>query len=461
MCPYQSSFAPRVDLERARWTELPRGNGTSAFDLDGRVDRRRRASAASSPRSATAVRRAHPRAADLPGLRQRRAGSVCRRSPAAAGPRASGTALLEAARDLQRTDRRRPAWHFVGDPSRTAMSCWQPTVQTWVWNGSGSACIPRHHHRSTAARPPRTTPRLVRWCFSAATAQRRAQPASTTRPGRGTAPTGLSAGAPPAERDVPDSVAGERSSRVAVQADSRRRSHRSVRPSHSRRRTATASAGSAPAPREAPAAASPAAGSRLPEQPQWLQMGDLDDVRIERLEDHDDAQVRAMLVDLALAEQRHFDHPEETPDQLSARLTTSPRFTGENHILVARARRRRCDRALLGRALRSRDGARGRGRRAVRPARGPGPGCRAPAHGGGDGRSSASREVTFACVWTRGDNQAALAAYLSGRIRTDRADRADLAPARLASGRDNSRSMTLSRGRRRSRRDACQARPER
>ena len=57
-----------------------------------------------------------------------------------------------------------------------------------------------------------------------------------------------------------------------------------------------------------------------------------------------------------------------------------------------------------------------------------------------------SREVTFACVWTRGDNPAALAAYAGRRIRADRADRAHLAAARLTSrGRDNSRSMTLSR----------------
>ena len=66
-------------------------------------------------------------------------------------------------------------------------------------------------------------------------------------------------------------------------------------------------------------------------------MADLDDVRIETLEDHQDAQVRAMLVDLAVAEQRHYDHPEESPQQLSARLTTAPRFSGENHILVARS----------------------------------------------------------------------------------------------------------------------------
>ena len=66
-------------------------------------------------------------------------------------------------------------------------------------------------------------------------------------------------------------------------------------------------------------------------------MGDDDDVRIEVLGDREDAQVRGMLVDLALAEQRHFDHPPETTDQLSARLATAPRFTGENHLLVARS----------------------------------------------------------------------------------------------------------------------------
>ena len=65
-------------------------------------------------------------------------------------------------------------------------------------------------------------------------------------------------------------------------------------------------------------------------------MGEVDEVRIETLDDHEDAQVRAMLVDLALAEQQHFDHPEETSEQLNARLSTSPTFSGENHILVAR-----------------------------------------------------------------------------------------------------------------------------
>lgn len=66
-------------------------------------------------------------------------------------------------------------------------------------------------------------------------------------------------------------------------------------------------------------------------------MGDLDGLRIEILEEHEDAEVRAMLVDLALGEQKHFDHPIESPEQLTERLRPSPHFTGDNHILVARA----------------------------------------------------------------------------------------------------------------------------
>ena len=141
-------------------------------------------------------------------------------------------------------------------------------------------------------------------------------------------------------------------------------------------------------------------------------MGDVDDVRIETLEDHQDAQVRAMLVDLALAEQRHYDHPEETSKQLSTRLTTSPRFTGENHILVARTPGGDiiglCWIVLFD----------------------PGTGLEAEIaelyvspHGRGQGVAHRlmaeamqlirGREVTFACVWTRGANHAALAAYIA------------------------------------------------
>jgi GNAT superfamily N-acetyltransferase len=141
-------------------------------------------------------------------------------------------------------------------------------------------------------------------------------------------------------------------------------------------------------------------------------MADLDDVRIETLEDHQDAQVRAMLVDLAVAEQRHYDHPEESSERLSERLSTSPRFSGENHILVARTSDGEpiglCWVVLFD----------------------PGTGLEAEIaelyvrpHGRGQGVAHRlmadamqlirGREVTFACVWTRGDNHAALAAYIA------------------------------------------------
>ena len=84
-------------------------------------------------------------------------------------------------------------------------------------------------------------------------------------------------------------------------------------------------------------ARSRAPGSSRPEPPQWLAMGDVDDIRIEVLEDHEDADVRAMLVDLALVEQGHFDHPPETAEQLTERLRPAPHFRGDNHVLVARA----------------------------------------------------------------------------------------------------------------------------
>jgi ribosomal protein S18 acetylase RimI-like enzyme len=139
-------------------------------------------------------------------------------------------------------------------------------------------------------------------------------------------------------------------------------------------------------------------------------MGDLDDVRIEILEDHRDIDVRAMLVDLALGEQEHYDHPVETSEQLTERLSPAPHFTGDNHILVARDAGGRaiglCWIVLFD----------------------PGTGLEAEVaelyvrpEGRGQGIANRlmteaievlrRREVTFACVWTRGDNPAALAAY--------------------------------------------------
>ncbi len=141
-------------------------------------------------------------------------------------------------------------------------------------------------------------------------------------------------------------------------------------------------------------------------------MGDLDDVRISVLENYEDPAVKAMLVDLALAEQRHFDHPQETSEQLSARLATAPRFSGENHILVARTP----DGTALGLCWVVLFDP-GTGLEAevaelyVRPdGRGQGVAKRL--------MSAAmdlirGREVTFACVWTRGDNHAAVAAYVA------------------------------------------------
>jgi ribosomal protein S18 acetylase RimI-like enzyme len=139
-------------------------------------------------------------------------------------------------------------------------------------------------------------------------------------------------------------------------------------------------------------------------------VADLDDVRIERLEDHEDAEVRAMLVDLALAEQQHFDHPEETPEQLSARLSTAPRFTGENHILVART----SDGQALGLCwVVLFDPGTGLEAEIAELYVRPGGRRQGVAHRLMTEAMSLirTREVTFACVWTRGDNQAALAAY--------------------------------------------------
>jgi ribosomal protein S18 acetylase RimI-like enzyme len=139
-------------------------------------------------------------------------------------------------------------------------------------------------------------------------------------------------------------------------------------------------------------------------------MGDPDDIRIEILDDHEDADVRAMLVDLALVEQRHFDHPPESAEQLTERLRPAPHFRGDNHVLVARG----SDGAAIGLCWVVLFDP-GTGLEAevaelyVRPeGRGQGVAHRLMAEAMAVIRE---REVTFACVWTRGDNPAALAAY--------------------------------------------------
>jgi ribosomal protein S18 acetylase RimI-like enzyme len=134
-----------------------------------------------------------------------------------------------------------------------------------------------------------------------------------------------------------------------------------------------------------------------------------DAMRIEEMTG-EDPEVAAMLVDLTLAEQVHFDHPRESRDEVQRRLRVAPRFSGENHLLVARD--------------------------AVGHAVGvcwvvlfdPGTGLEAElaelyvrpeVRGGGVARSLVAeavaflrrRNVSFASVWTRGGNEAALAAY--------------------------------------------------
>jgi ribosomal protein S18 acetylase RimI-like enzyme len=134
-----------------------------------------------------------------------------------------------------------------------------------------------------------------------------------------------------------------------------------------------------------------------------------EDYRIEEMSGHD-PEVAAMLVDLTLGEQVHYDHPRESRAEVERRLRVEPSFTGENHLLVARD--------AAGHAV----GVcwvvvfdPGTGLEAelaelyVRP----------EARGGGVARSLAaaavamlrSRHVSFASVWTRDDNDAALAAY--------------------------------------------------
>jgi ribosomal protein S18 acetylase RimI-like enzyme len=134
------------------------------------------------------------------------------------------------------------------------------------------------------------------------------------------------------------------------------------------------------------------------------------EVRIERLAG-DDAEVREMLVDLALEEQERYDHPRQSRQEISE--TTGPlrtSFTGENWILVARDQGGTpvglCWCVLFDPGT----GLEGEVAEVyVRPShRGQGLATRLLEEALDLFRS---RQVTFACVWTRGDNPAAMAAY--------------------------------------------------
>ncbi|HZS13885.1 MAG TPA: GNAT family N-acetyltransferase [Candidatus Dormibacteraeota bacterium] len=136
-----------------------------------------------------------------------------------------------------------------------------------------------------------------------------------------------------------------------------------------------------------------------------------DHVRIETLADQDDAGVRRLLVDLALDEQEKYDHPRQTRDQIERGMPPlRSSFVGENRVFVARSESGEelgvCWCVLFdpGTGLEGEvaelyvaPGERGRGiagmllREAMALFR--------------------ERHVTFACVWTRDDNPAAMAAY--------------------------------------------------
>lgn len=143
-------------------------------------------------------------------------------------------------------------------------------------------------------------------------------------------------------------------------------------------------------------------------------------IRVEELTG-EDPDVAAMLVDLTLEEQEHFLHPRESRAEIERRMRIAPGFTGENHLLVARDEEGRavgvCWVVLFD----------------------PGTGLEAElaelyvrpeARGGGVARTLVAqaldllrrRQVTFACVWTRDENPAALAAYrAAGFAPTDQA----------------------------------------
>ena len=139
-------------------------------------------------------------------------------------------------------------------------------------------------------------------------------------------------------------------------------------------------------------------------------MGD-DGIRIELLGDTGDTGVRALLVELALEEQEKYDHPRLSREQVDRGMPPLRHtFTGENHVFVARDAEAGAvgvcwcvlfdpGTGLEGEVaeLYVQPALRGRGlsnrllQRAMELFR--------------------ERHVTFACVWTRDDNPAAMAAY--------------------------------------------------
>jgi GNAT superfamily N-acetyltransferase len=136
-----------------------------------------------------------------------------------------------------------------------------------------------------------------------------------------------------------------------------------------------------------------------------------DGIRIETLGDTDDPGVRALLVELAVEEQDKYHHPRQSPEQIERGMPPlRSSFTGENHVFVARDG----DGDTVGVCwcVLFDPGTGLEGEVAelfVRPdTRGQRLSSRLLDAAMGLFRS---RNVTFACVWTRDDNPAAMAAY--------------------------------------------------
>ena len=143
---------------------------------------------------------------------------------------------------------------------------------------------------------------------------------------------------------------------------------------------------------------------------------DGENVRIDEMEPADGSAVRDLLVALTLEEQRHFDHPQETAEEVARRMRVSPTFTGENRYVVAR------DEAGVPLGL------------CWVAFFDPGNGLEAEIaelyvlpHARAQGVAThlvaaamdliRSRGVTFASVWTRETNEAALAVYRAAGFR--------------------------------------------
>lgn len=132
---------------------------------------------------------------------------------------------------------------------------------------------------------------------------------------------------------------------------------------------------------------------------------------IDKLQPSDAVSIRALLSELAWDEQRHYAHPQRTRTQIESDVDVpKAEFTGENHVFVARDRTETVvalcwcvlfdpGTGLEGEVAELYVAEQCRGQKLAQ-------------------RLLAEavqlfrlRNVTFACVWTRPDNAAALAAY--------------------------------------------------